>query len=314
MKKILLLLAAAIFSSAVLANQAKIIVPVAPGATMDDIARIMAPELSKRLGKNFLVENKPGASGILALSSTLSAPSDGNTVIVVNNGVLNIAPMLNPKSGVSSESFISIGLVGMSPLVLVTGNDLPVSNIKELVAYTKNNPGKVSWASPGVGTNLHLLGEVLKNQYNLDMVHILYKGMSQAMIDVSEGRVTMFFDVPNPKMFGFFEVNKMKPIAVTGNKRWPGLPNVPTVIEQGVPSLNTHAWFGLSVPVDTPEHIVVQLRQAVAAAIEEPEVKEKLKKLGLDSPTVKANDAQKFVDNEKNQSAGILKRANIKVE
>lgn len=313
-KKVLLSLLLGLGINTVYASSIKLVVPLTAGATMDDIARTIAPVLSKKLDKNIIVENKPGASGAIGMSYVASAPADGLTIVATNNGLTNMVPLLNSNAGYDSSSFTSLGLIGVSPLVLVTSTTIPATNIKELEEYTKNNLGKTSWASPGLGTNLHLLGELLKNQRNLDMVHVQYKGMAQAMIDVSQGRVTMMFDIPNPKMFNFFEVNKMKPIAVTGNKRIESLPNIPTVSEQGYAFLNSHVWFGLAVHVNTPTAIVNQLQIALNETLQDPEVMNKLKTLGINPSGVAYTESQKYIDNERKRWTSVITKANIKAE
>jgi len=314
MKKILTYLILILCFNTGHANTVNLIVPVGPGASMDDIARTIAPALSKRLEKTVIVENKPGASGSIGMEYVAKSPGDGLTLVITNNGLLNINPMLNANSGYKSSSFVSIGLIGNWPLVLTTGALIPATNLKELIDYIKNNPGTASWASPGIGTNLHLLGELMKIQYNLDMVHIIYKGMSQAMIDVSEGRVTMFFDLPNSKMLGLFEMNKLKPIVVTGPTRIATLPNTPTAIEQGYPFLNAQGWAGISVPSSTPESILTPLRIAFAETLEDPEVKSKLRLLGVIPSNVKTYNSQKFINDEKDKWSYVIKKSNIKIE
>lgn len=315
MKKLLLFLLTTLCClNAVYADNVRLVVPLAAGATMDDIARTIAPVLSKKLDKNIVVENRPGAAGGIGMLHVASSPADGLTLVVTNNGLTNMLPLLNSKVGYTSSSFASVGLVGLSPLVLVTGTSVPASNLKELTEQIKNNPGKASWASPGTGTSLHLLGELLKGQQDLDMVHIQYKTMSQAMIDVSEGRVTMMFDVPNSKMFNFFEVNKMKPMAVTGNRRVPTLPGIPTVNEQGFAFLNAHVWFGVAVPADTPAPILDRLRNALNETLDDAEVSAKLKTLGIEPSGIKPIDSQKYIESERVRWTKVIKNANIKPE
>jgi tripartite-type tricarboxylate transporter receptor subunit TctC len=314
MKTLLVLLLTTLSFNVVCANDIKLVVPLTVGATMDDIARTIAPTLGKKLDKNIVVENKPGASGAIGMGYVANSPPDGLTLVVTNNGLSNMVPALNSNAGYTASSFKMIGLIGISPLVLVTGKGIPAGDLKELVAFIKSNPGTASWASPGFGTNLHLLGELLKDQAELDMVHIQYKGMSQAMLDVTEGRVTMMFDVPNPRMFGFFETSKMKPIAVTGNKRIAQLSNTPTVNEQGFSFLNSHVWFGVAVPSSTPAVVVARLQTALSETLEDTDVANRLRVLGIESSGVKPADSQKYVDAERKRWTGVITKANIKPE
>lgn len=296
------------------ASPIKLVVPVAPGATMDSIARTLAPELAKKLGKDVIVENKVGASGAIAMRYVINSDSDGLTLALVNNGTLNMSPILNTDGGFSSSSFTSIGLVGISPLVLVVNAKIPANNLKELIEYVKNNPRSTSWASPGTGSTLHLSGELLKNNQGLDMIHVMYKGMSQAMIDLGEGRVTMTFDVLNPALANLIDLNKIRLIAVTGNKRIESLPNIPTVKEQGYSFLQTDVWFGVSVSAKTPEPIVNQLKVALADVLENQSVKEKLKQLGIGPSSINYTEAQRYINNERDRWVKVIKQSNIKVD
>lgn len=314
MKNLLISVLTFLCTTTIYANTIKLVVPVTPGATMDSIARSLAPELAKKLGKDVIVENKAGAGGALAMRHIVNSDSDGLTLVLVNNGTLNMSPILNIDAGFSSSSFTSIGIVGTSPLVLVVNTKIPVNNLKELIEYVKNNPRSTSWASPGTGTTLHLSGELLKNNQELDMIHIMYKGMSPAMIDLGEGRITMIFDVLNPVLTNLIEFNKIRPIAVTGSKRIGSLPNVPTVKEQGHSFLETDVWFGVSVTSKTPEPIVNQLRVALAEVLENQNVKEKLKQLGVGPSSINYTEAQRYINNERDRWAKVIKQSNIKVD
>jgi tripartite-type tricarboxylate transporter receptor subunit TctC len=314
MKKLLISVLTFLCTTTIYANTIKLVVPVSSGATMDSVARVIAPELGRNLNKVVVVENIPGAGGALAMRHIVNSDSDGLTLVLVNNGTLNMSPILNIDAGFSSSSFTSIGLVGTSPLVLVVNTKIPVNNLKELTEYIANNPNTTSWASPGQGTNLHLLGEVLKSKKNLNMVHISYKGMAPAMTDLIGGRVTMLFDVYNPVMAGFIDANKIRPIAVTGNSRITTIPNIATVSEQGFSFLEAYAWIGISISADTQPNITTQLKAALTNALEEEQTKIKLRAVGLGPTNIKANNAQKFMDSEKTKWTSIVKNTNLKVE
>lgn len=314
MKTLLIFILTSLCIDAVSADTIKLVVPVAPGATMDSIARTLAPELAKKLGKDVIVENRAGASGAIAMRHVINSDSDRITLALVNNGTLNMSPMLNTDAGFLSSSFTSIGLVGISPLVLVVNAKIPANNLKELIEYARNNPRSTSWASPGTGSTLHLSGELLKNNQNIDMVHVMYKGMSPAMIDLGEGRVTMIFDVLNPALTNLIDLNKIRPIAVTGNKRIESLPNIPTVKEQGYSFLQTDVWFGVSVSAKTPEPIVKQLKVALADVLENQSVKEKLKQLGVGPSSINYTEAQQYINNERDRWAKVIMQSNIKVD
>jgi|688.fasta_scaffold143448_1 tripartite-type tricarboxylate transporter receptor subunit TctC len=314
MKKLIIFILCTMLNAAAFANDVvRIIVPVGPGATVDELARIVAPALSKHLNKTVIVENKPGGSGIVAMENVASATPDGLTLIMTNNGLTNIAPILQPNIGYTSSSFTSVGVVGVSPLVLVVSSQNTTNNLKELTEGIKKG-NKASWASSSVGTAPHLLGEIYKDTLSLDIVNVMYKTFTQAMIDVSENRVTMLFDTPNSKILGLIDTNKMKPIAVTSKQRLAELPNVPTVSEQGFSFLTASVWFGLAVPSTTPQPITTSLVTAMTAVLKDQEVKEKLKKAGMEQSPASPSDSQKYIDSERERWGTILKKSKVKLD
>lgn len=314
MKKLIIFILFTILNVAAYANDIiRIIVPVGPGATVDELARIVAPALSKNLNKTVIVENKPGGSGIVAMENVANATPDGLTIVMTNNGLTNIAPILNSNLGYTSSSFTSVGVVGVSPLVLVISSQNTTKNLKELTEGIKRGE-KASWASSSVGTAPHLLGELYKDTLSLDMVNVMYKTFTQAMIDVSENRVTMLFDTPNSRVLGLIDANKMKPIAVTSRQRLAELPNVPTAAEQGFSFLTASVWFGLAVPSTTPQSITNSLTTAMTAVLRDQEVKEKLKKAGMEQPSASPSDSQKYIDSERERWVTVLKKSKVKLD
>ena len=290
------------------AEPIKLIVPVPPGGLVDNLARLMSTELGKKLNDTIVVENKPGASGSIATSFAASATPNGQTLLIGNNGTINMYPVLNPGfDGFNSKSFTPICLVGGGPLVLTASVSIPANNLKELLQYFKENPTAASWASPGVGTAPHLLGEQLKFQYNINsMVHVLYKGMAPAQTDVIGNRVSLMFDLYGPNMAGLISSGKLKPIFVTDIRPLGTIAAAPDV------SFNIRDWYGLFTAAGTPEPIVKKMQAACDSVVNDPTVKEQLTTLGTPPLNIKPNDVSTYIDNERKRWTTIYNRLDLK--
>ena len=290
------------------AEPIKLLVPVPPGGLVDNLARLAGTELAKKLNETVVVENRPGASGSIATSAASSATPDGKTLVIGNNGTINMFPILNPDyTGHSLKTLTTVCLLGGGPLVLTASGAIPANNLKELLQYFKENPDKASWASPGVGTAPHLLGEQFKSQYGVNsMEHILYRGMAPALVDVISNRVSLMFDIYGPRMEELFVTGKLKPIFVTSTKP---LGNIPAAPDS---SFNITDWFGVFAPVGTPAPVLTKLRNACESAVNDPAMKEKLVALGTPPLNVKPNDVQNYVVAERQRWATFVDKLNIK--
>lgn len=290
------------------ADTIKLIVPVAPGGLVDNLARLVAPELSKKLNTTIVVENKVGASGSIGTLFVAESLANGQTLVIGNSGTINVYPLLNPSfNGYNSKSFVPVCLIGGGPLVLTASGNIPANNFKELLQYFKENPTAASWASPGVGTPPHLLGEQLKFQYNINsMVHVLYKGMAPAVSDVIGNRVSLMFDLYGPQMAGLISTGKLKPIFVTDSKP---LGNISVAPDS---SFHVRGWQGLFVVAGTPETILTKLRSACESVVNEPAIKEQLVTLGTPSLNIKPVDVQAYIDNDTKRWVSIINRLDIK--
>jgi hypothetical protein len=290
------------------AEPIKLLVPVPPGGLVDNLARLAGTELAKKLNETVVVENRPGASGSIATSAASSATPDGKTLVIGNNGTINMFPILNPDyTGHSLKTLTPVCLLGGGPLVLTASGAIPANNLKELLQYFKENPDKASWASPGVGTAPHLLGEQFKSQYGVNsMEHILYRGMAPALVDVISNRVSLMFDIYGPRMEELFVTGKLKPIFVTSTKP---LGNIPAAPDS---SFNITDWFGVFAPVGIPAPVLTKLRNACESAVNDPAMKEKLVALGTPPLNVKPNDVQNYVVAERQRWATFVDKLNIK--
>ena len=260
----------------------KIVIPYPPGGASDVTARVLANKLTESLKQSVVVENKPGANGIVALESVAKSAPDGYTLLMANLGPNAINPGLYAKLPYDPiKDFTPITLTSVVPLVVLVTNSLPVKTMPELIAYAKANPSKLSYASAGNGAANHLAGEMIKAMAGVQMTHVPYKGDSPGMPDVISGTVSMMFPtiiagMPNIRS------GSMRPIAVTGLRRSSSLPELPTVNEAGIPGFDAVSWGGVMGPGGLPADIVQRLNTEIVRILKQPDVSEKLSSLGAD--------------------------------
>ena len=253
----------------------RIVVPAPAGGSMDVIARILAEAMQPGLGQPIIVDNKPGGLGMLGVNEMLAAPRDGYTVMVHLNGVVSEIPHLSKPRFDPFKDIKPIAELGRSGLVFVGGPQLQAKTLKDVIAYVKANPGKVSFASYGTGMVSHTLGVQLNALAGLDMQHVGYKGAPPALQDVMGGHVPLMFDGPATSV-PMVKAGKVKAFAVTSAERMPALPDVPTFAEQGFPAMTQVIWVGLWVASDVPAPVQARLRDAALKALQQPAVRERL--------------------------------------
>jgi tripartite-type tricarboxylate transporter receptor subunit TctC len=256
------------------AKPIRIVVPFATGGFADIAGRRIAQELSQNLGVAVIVENRAGAGGQIGADHVAKSPADGYTLLLGSNGPLTVGPSLYDKVPYDPiKDFEPVILLGASPTTLLVNPSLPAANLKEFVAYLKANPGKVSVASPGIGTSSHLAGELFQIVTGTKMLHVPYKGSGPAMSDLVGGQVNAAFD-PLSSSLALAKSGKLRALAVAGDKRAPALPDVPTMGEAGVADYDASTFVALLAPAGTPRAIVAQLNAAAAKALESAAVKE----------------------------------------
>ena len=259
----------------------RMVVPYPPGGPTDLTARVVAAEMSKTLGQSIIVDNKPGASGMIGAEVVARAEPDGYTFLA-NASLHVINPHLYPDMRFDAlKDFVPITQLAAVPLVLVVPNSLPVQSIKDLVEYGKKNPGKLNFASSGSASAQHLAGESFKVAAGIEMQHIPYKGSSPALADLVGGQVQLMFD-SMPSAMPFIKAGKLRAIAVTTLKRAQALPELPTIAESGYPGFDVATWYGFWAPKGTPAAIVKQLSQAASQALKLQSVQEQYAGMGAE--------------------------------
>jgi tripartite-type tricarboxylate transporter receptor subunit TctC len=259
----------------------KVVLGFAAGGGSDILLRKIAPAIGDALGQTLVVENQPGAGGNLAMSAVAHAAPDGYTLLMGSPGLATNSSLYANLGFDPLKDFTPVAMVGSVQNVLLVRRDLPVNSVAELIAYAKQNPGKLNYASPGVGTSLHLAAELFKVNTGAQMVHVPYKGGAQALNDLMGGQVDLMFNVL-PSAMPQIKAGNVKALAVTGAKRAATLPELPTMIEAGVPGYTAVTWNGIVAPAGTPKEIVTKLNEAIVRVLRTPEMQHNLAEIGQD--------------------------------
>jgi len=291
----------------------RIMVGAPAGGGTDIIARVLADKLAPALGQSVLVENRPGASNTIAADLTAKAAPDGHTLLAATNTGQAIAPHLLKLSFDPIKDLTPIALIVVVPNVLAVNNSVPAKDVKELVALIKSKPGQFKYASSGVGSTQHLAGEGFDFLTGTKMVHVPYKGSSQAHLDLISGEVQVMFDTTSSAI-GHIRAGKLKPLAVTSPARSGELPNVPTLAEAGFPGFEMTTWYGLYVTAGTPRDVVTRLQTEVARIIKLPDVQARLKGLGGEPGNVTPAQFADMNRADYERFGKLIKDANIKIE
>ena len=259
----------------------RIIVGFAPGGATDLTARVLAPKMSESLGQSVVVENRPGASGMIGAELVAKAPPDGHTIIMATQTTHAVAPSLYRKMAYDVQrDFAPVSLTAYGPLVLVVHPSVPVGSVKELIAFMKARPGQLNFGSGGLGTSPHMSGELFNTMAGLKSQAIHYKGEAPAIIDLLGGQLPyMFANLPTVQ--SYIKAGKLKAFAVTSPQRAPTAMELPTVAESGLPGYEVFTWFGVFAPAATPREVVGRIQTEIAKALTHPEVKERIGGLGL---------------------------------
>jgi len=291
----------------------RMIVPFPPAGPADICARLVALKLSQSLGQQVYVENQPGAGGNIGMGNAARAAADGYTMVFVSTSYV-VNPSLYPKLPYDPiKDFAPVTLAGLSPNVLVVNPSLPAHNVKELIAYIKANPGRLSFAHAGIGTTPHLSGEMFKHAYGLDLVSVPFGGSAPAVQAALSGHTPIAFAVLTPAV-PLVKEGKLRALAVTTPYRSPALPEVPTLAEAGVPGEEADTMQGILVPAGTPRPIVDRLNREIRRAMAQPDVQEKLAALGYEPVTTTPDEFTARIAADIPKWAKVIRDADIKFE
>jgi tripartite-type tricarboxylate transporter receptor subunit TctC len=290
----------------------RVIIPFPPGAINDTVGRLIATELTNRLGKQFIVDNRAGAGGVVGTELAANAPKDGYTLLVVSL-VNTVNPWLYKLNYEPIKSFAPIAFVAASPNILVVNPQVPAKTLGEFIALAKKQPGKVQYASGGVGSFMHLGGELFKLSAGVDLLHVPFRGGGAAMTDVMGGHTSAAF-ATIPTATPQVNAGKVRALAVGASKRQAALPDVPTAAEAGLPGYHVSNWVGLVAPAGVPAAIVDKLNKEVAAIMQTPEMRKQLENQGLEFTAMSPAQFGVFMEKEMAQWGRVVKEGGIKAQ
>ncbi len=294
------------------AKPIKVIIPFVAGGSSDIVGRAIASKYQELLGQPGIVENKPGANGAIAAEFVAKSEPDGYTILVGSIGVFSInAALFKDLRYNPVRDFAPITLAVTTPNVLITKPELPANSMKELVAFAKQNPGKLSYCSSGTGSSDHLTGELWKQGSGLFAVHVPYRGGAGCQTDIMGNQVDLSFQNLGA-VTNYIKGKRMKALAVTSATRHPQLPDVPTVVEAGFPSLVVTSWQAAAAPARTPKEVVAKLHDATVRALRSPEVAERMKQIGFDVVASSPEEFGKFMQDEVVRWTAVVNKGSIK--
>ncbi|MGV3628031.1 MAG: Bug family tripartite tricarboxylate transporter substrate binding protein [Betaproteobacteria bacterium] len=311
----LLLLTGAVQAQKYPERPVRLVVPYPSGASSNDIlARQIAPKLTERLGHNVVVDNRSGASGNIGAELVARSPADGHTLLYGTGGLFSIGPHLYKKLAYSPDRDLApVALVAVVPYMLVINASLPVKNLAEFIAYARARPGKLSFASSGVGGTPHLCIEMLKVMAGIDLLHVPYKGGAPAVVDTISGQ-TQAYCAGLAATMPHVNSGKLRALGVTMLKRSPGAPDMPTLDEQGLKGFDVNSWGAIFVPAQTPKHAVQKLHSTLAAVMETDDMRNTLIKQGMDPLFLGPQQLADLIRTESANWAKVIKTAGIKLE
>jgi tripartite-type tricarboxylate transporter receptor subunit TctC len=292
----------------------KVVVPFPPGGPTDGMARIISERLNAVLGQPIVVENRGGAGGGVGGKFVAEADPDGYTILMTPGGALTTGPAVHKDLGYDPvKAFAPVCELIETPLIISVNPSVPAKSLADVVAYAKANPGKLNWGSQGIGVAPHLLYELFKLETGVNIVHVPYRGTGPMLVAALANEVQIIAD-PSTTSLPNIQAGKLRPIAIAGAVRDPQLPDVPTVIEEGFPKLQSPFWLGVVAPAGTPEPIIKKLNVAFREAMNDPTTVKRLDELGAFVKTGSSEDFRKMLASELTLWTGVVKAANIQAE
>jgi len=294
------------------ARSIQMVVPYAPGGVVDFIARTLGQRLSQQVGQPVVIDNRAGAGGMIGIEYTARSSADGHTLVLMDPAVV-INPVLQEKALYEMKDLATVAVVGSSPLVLTVHPKLPVTDVAQLVRFAKANPGKLNFATPGIGTTPHMAGELLKARAGIDMAHVPYKGSGPAMADLAAGQVQVGFSSITGAL-PFIKDGRLRALATSGASRSPALPDLPTFIEAGYPGFEVDLWLGIFAPAATPAVSVARINDEIRSALRDPAVMAAFAKVGVDPRSANPEESARFVRAEHDKWAQVVTGAHLRVK
>lgn len=291
----------------------RIVVPYTPGGFTDVTTRIVSVELAKAVGQSVIIDNRPGANSIVGVEIVARSNPDGYTIAaIIPAHAAN--QTLYPKLPYHSvNSFAPVSLAASAPLILCVTNSLPARSVKELVALAKSRPGKLSFASSGVGASAHLSMELLMMMTGISMVHVPYKGTAPALVDLTSGQVQVMFDVPS-SMLPHAKAGRIRALAMASEKRYSAAPELPTISESAVPGYASGSWVGFIAPAGAPREAVARLGKEIMSIVKRPDVRERFIEIGIEPVGNSPAEFTAFLKNEVSKWEKVIRTANVKIE
>jgi tripartite-type tricarboxylate transporter receptor subunit TctC len=291
-----------------------LIVPYAPGGGNDVLARAVAEPMSKSLGQPVVIENRSGAGGSVGTRQVAKAAPDGYTLGLGGTGTLAIDPTLYPNVGYDPrKDFAPVGLIATSPLIVLVNHSVPAHNVQELIALAKAQPGKLNYASAGVGSGIHLGTVLFAETAGIALTHIPYKGSGPALTDLLGGHVQIYVSSLPPAV-GLVKEGKLRALAVTGLKRSASFPDLPTVAEQGLPGFEAVLHYGIVAPAGTPRPIIEKLSAALRAALDDPKVRGHIATEGAEPLPTSPEDYAADIDREETKWSALVRKSNAQAK
>jgi tripartite-type tricarboxylate transporter receptor subunit TctC len=293
----------------------RMVVPFPAGGSIDVVARAIVQNWVANLNQQIVIDNRGGAGGTLGTELVAKAPADGYTILYGNAGPLSIGPHLYTKPGYDLfKDFAPVSQVTSSPFMIFATASLPVNTVDELISYAKARPGQLNYASSGVGSGLHLMGELFKSVTGINIVHVPFKGVSQALSELFTGRVQLAVSTV-AGLAVHVKAGRMKGIVSSGAHRSPQLPEVPTCIEAGIPGFHSTSWHAIVAPAGTPKPVILKLQQTLAATLANPELREQLMMKEDAEPVASSpEELARFLRSESAKWAKVIKTVGVKVE
>lgn len=291
-----------------------LVVGFTPGGPSDLLARVLGKKMSESMGQTIVINSRPGAGGNIAASLVAKSAPDGYTWLFGNNSILSTNAALYKNLPFDPDKdFTAVGLVAVQPSILVVNSNVPAHNLKELIALLKAKPGQFNFASSGAGAAAHLVGQWLKTSADLQIEHVPYKGAQPALTDLIAGQVQIMFATA-ASVIPYISQGRLRPIAVTSSKRMAELPDVPTMVESGIPNFVAESWHGIVVPAGTPAPIVKRINQEIAAALNSTEVRTQFRELGVDPASGSAESFAAFIKSETPKWTRLVQDSGARVE